>query len=63
MIELMIECWSYPDGRSDFLWSVWREGHRLQMGGKHASVEAAEAEGLAFCRKALGRPPDRVTRL
>jgi len=63
MIELLIERWSYPDGRNEFFWSLWRDGKRLQFGGRSASAEAVEAEGRAFCQQSIGAPPDRITRL
>ena len=63
MIEVMIECWTNPDGGAAHIWSLWRDGSRLQFGSKHDTPEAAEAEALAFCQRALGTAPDRVTRL
>lgn len=63
MIELIIERWSYPDGRTEFFWSVWQEGKRLQFSGRHESDDMAEAEALEFCRINLGASPDRITRL
>jgi len=44
MIEVMIERWTNPDGSIDHLWSLWRDGNRLQFGEKHDSATAAEAE-------------------
>lgn len=63
MIELIIERWTGLDGSSHYLWSVWQEGKRLEMSGRIAGVESAEALGRAWCEKSLGRGPDRVTRL
>jgi len=63
MIELMIERWINVDQSVDYLWSVWQEGERVEMGGSHASAEAAEEEALAYCRQVLGDEPDKVTRL
>jgi hypothetical protein len=63
MVELMIEHWSNLDGSSHYLWSIWRDGKRLEMSGRIASAEKAEAEGRAWCEKALARSPDRITRL
>ncbi|MGH6953646.1 MAG: hypothetical protein ACREGL_05650 [Alphaproteobacteria bacterium] len=62
-IRAMIERWSYPDGRVQFLWSAWHGGTRIQMGGPYPSAEAAEAEARAFCTKELGREPDSIERL
>ena len=61
-VEVMIERWTIA-GATDYRWSVWRDGKRLAMGGPHPSFEASEADARAACRKALGREPDRVTRL
>ena len=63
MVELLIERWSYPDGRNEFIWSLWRDGKRLQLGGRSGSAEAMEAEGRAFCLQATGQSPDRITHL
>jgi hypothetical protein len=63
MIELIIERWSNLDGSSHYLWSVWQDGKRLEMSGRIAGVESAEALGRAWCEKTIGRGPDRVTRL
>ena len=64
MIEIIIERWTNPGGATDFRWSVWRDGHRIQMGPDvHSSAEAGEREALEFCRRSLGCEPDKVTRL
>ncbi len=63
MIEIMIERWIGSDDSTDHLWSLWRGGSRLQIGNKHDTPEAAEIEARAFCQRALGVEPDRVTRL
>jgi hypothetical protein len=63
MIEVMIERWTNAEGGTDHLWSLWRDGSRLQFGNKHDTAEAAEAEALALCQRALGAGPDKVTRL
>ncbi len=34
MIEVVIERWSRPDSTTEYRWSVWRDGHRIEMGGK-----------------------------
>ena len=59
-IEIVIERWLNLDKSTDFRWSIWRDGARVQMGGPHSSAEASEQEATAFCRKSLGRDPDRV---
>jgi len=61
MIELMIERWDNLDGSSHYLWSVWQDGRRLEMSGRIAGAESAEALGRAWCEKSLGRGPDKVT--
>lgn len=63
MHEVIIERWSNRDGSQDILWSVWEDGRRIEMGGPHATAAAAEAEALAYCRRTIGRAPDRVTKL
>ncbi len=60
MLEVMIECWDNADGSVDYLWSVWRSGRRVQMGGSFDSAEAAESDARVFCRNALGEEPQRV---
>ena len=61
MIEVMIERWSRRDGSVDWLWSIWRSGKRLHMGGAHDSAESAEMEARAACNRYLGRMPDEIT--
>ena len=63
MVELMVERWSYPDGREEFFWSLWQDGSRLKFSDRLGSSAEAESEGQAFCRQALGAAPDRVTHL
>jgi hypothetical protein len=63
MIEVIVERWIAADGKTDYLWSLWHVGKRIQMGGSHDSADLAEAEARTFCQRNLGRPPDRITRL
>ncbi len=63
MIEIIIERWANLDRSVEYLWSVWQEGRRVRMGGPHAAPEPSEAEAHRFCRDALEREADRVTRL
>ncbi len=64
MIEIMIEGWANAEGKTDFRWSVWSDGFRIQIGPSlHATVEDSEAEALEFCWRDLGHKPDKVTRL
>jgi hypothetical protein len=62
-IEVIVERWSNPDKSTDYRWSVWRAGNRVQMGGPHDSADASEREAIEFCRKSFQRAPDRVERL
>jgi hypothetical protein len=63
MIEVMIERWTNRSGDDDFLWSVWRDGSRVHMGGPHKAAETAEAEAREFCANKLNLVPHRVIRL
>jgi hypothetical protein len=60
MIEIIIERWSDPRGAT-FLWSVWRDGRRLEMGEPQADAQASEAAARTWCEQNLRQPPDRVT--
>jgi hypothetical protein len=64
MIEIVIERWTNAEGETDFHWSVWGEGHRIQSAGKtHSNADDCEVAALDFCWRELGRKPDKVTRL
>lgn len=63
MIEVMIERWTGAGGCTEHVWSLWQQGSRLQIGNKHDTPEAAEAEARAYCLSAFGGEPDRITRL
>ncbi len=64
MIEIVIERWTSAEGETDFRWSVWSEGHRMEMGeNTHSSADDCEVEAVEFCWRKLGRKPDRVSRL
>ncbi len=63
MVELIVECWSYPDGGTEYFWSLWQDGKRVQFSDRRGSGESAEAEGRDFCRRTLGTAPDKVTHL
>ncbi len=63
MIEVIIERWTSLSGSTDFRWSVWRDGSRIQMGGPHGSIEESEDQALDYCRTSLGCNPDRIERL
>ncbi len=63
MIELVVETWSNLDGSSHHLWSIWRDGKRVQMSGRIPRPDSAEAQGRAWCEANLGQAPDRITRL
>jgi len=61
--ELIIERWTNLNQSTDYRWSVWVDGKRVQMGGPHKAADESEREGRAYCREALAQQPDRVTRL
>ncbi len=64
MIEIVIERWTNAEGETGFRWSVWDEGHRIQMGENvHSRADDCEVEAVEFCWRKLGRKPDRVIRL
>jgi hypothetical protein len=63
MVEVIIERWTNPDGSTNFMWSVWQNGNRVQMSGTYVTSEAAEADASEFCTETLNAMPDRVTRL
>jgi hypothetical protein len=64
MIEIVIERWTNAEGETAFNWSVWGEGHRIQMGEiTRRNAEDCEVEAVEFCWRKLGRKPDKVTRL
>ena len=61
MIEIVIERWTNAEGETDFRWSVWGDGHRIQMGeNAHSRADDCEAEAVEFCWRKLGRKPDCV---
>ncbi len=64
MIEIVIERWTNTEGETDFRWSVWSDGYRIQMGENvHSRADDCEAQAVEFCWRKLGRKPDRITRL
>ncbi len=64
MIEIVIERRTNAEGQTDFRWSVWSDGFRIQMGpSPHSTAEDCEAQALEFCWRDLGHKPDKVTRL
>ncbi len=32
MFEVVIERWTGPDGATEYRWSLWRDGYRVEMG-------------------------------
>ncbi|MND00791.1 hypothetical protein D3C83_195260 [compost metagenome] len=62
-VELIIEQWRNLDGSCQFLWSVWRDGHRIQMSRPTESATDAETQGMNWCKRETGNAPDSVTRL
>ena len=64
MIEIVIERWTNAEGETDFRWSVWSEGRRIQMGENvHSHADDCEAQAVEFCWRKLGHQPDKVTRM
>jgi hypothetical protein len=63
MIEVIIERWTSLKKSTDFRWSVWRDGSRIQMGGPHGTCDESEREALEYCQSSLRRKPDRIERL
>ncbi len=64
MIELFIERWTGFDGNTEYRWSVWNDGHQIQMGPhSYSGDDECEAEALDFCVRALGREPDKASKL
>ncbi len=64
MIEAYIERWSSFQGATAYRWSIWRDGHRMHMGGTaHGEAAGAETEVRAFCEQSLGQQPDQITHL
>lgn len=63
MIQAIVERWNNADGSVDYLWSLWRDGRRVHMGGPSRSSESAAAEAAAFCRESLGCEPDELREL
>lgn len=63
MIEIIIERWDAASGLTELLWSVWRDGKRIEMGGPHDDPALGEAAARRFCSTVLGTEPDRVSRL
>ncbi len=64
MIEIVIKRGTNAEGETDFRWSVWSDGYRIQMGENvHSRADDCEAQALEFCWRDLGHKPDKVTRL
>ena len=63
MLEIIVERWTGLGGGTAYLWSLWRDGQRLETGPVQASPEHAEAEAKFYCLTHLGQAPDKTTRL
>ena len=63
MLEVIIERWNNADGSTDYLWSAWRDGQRIQIGGKFETADEAKHQALEFCRSRLGTDPERLREL
>jgi len=59
----MIERWAGADRTVEYVWSVWRDNHRVHLGGPQPSAEAAEREAKSYCESGLGQAPDTVVHL
>ena len=59
MLEVIIERWTNPDGSTDYMWSVWQSGNRIQMSGTYPT---SGPDAFEFCTT-LNGTPDRVSRL
>ena len=62
MIEVIIDRWSKA-GKTDFLWSVWRDGQRVCLGDSYDKESGAREAAVSFCRSELDCEPDRITQL
>ncbi len=63
MIEIVVERWTGLDGQTTFIWTLWHDGKRVEMGAAQDSAAKAETEARAFCLTALGQEADRLTNL
>ena len=63
MIEIIVERWTGLDGQTSYIWTLWQDGKRVEMGAAQASAAEAESDAKAFCLKALGQEADRLTAL
>ena len=64
MVEVIIDRWTNLDSSTDYRWSVWRDGHRVDMGSRpYADADECEGDAHALCLKVLGQKPDKVSRL
>ena len=62
MLEVIIDRWSKA-GKTDYLWSIWRDGKRIYQGSSHNALEEAEQDAREFCRRQLRQEPDKITPL
>ncbi|MBM3511970.1 MAG: hypothetical protein FJX61_17810 [Alphaproteobacteria bacterium] len=62
MIEVIVDRWSKA-GKTDFPWSVWRDGKRIYQGNAQANASEAERVARSYCKLELKCEPDRVTHL
>ena len=62
MLEVIIDRWS-KSGKTDYLWSVWRDGQRIHQGGVHQNDSAARDVAVGFCRDELDAEPDQIIEL
>ena len=63
MIEVFIERWTGSMGSTEYRWSVWNDGLRIQLGSHtYPNSDECEAEALDFCVRGLGRQPVKITK-
>ena len=62
MLEVIIDRWS-KSGKTDYMWSIWRDGQRVYQGGVHDSDGAAREAAVGFCQHELKAEPDQITEL
>ena len=54
MTELIIERWTNLNQTTDYRWSVWVEGKRVQMGGPHKTADDSAARGARLLSEGAG---------
>jgi len=61
MIEVVIERWKNAQGETDFRWSVWSDGDRIEMGSNaHSNGDDCEGKLLGFAGAYSTKSPTRL---